>query len=181
MSGRAGTVGAMAFHYDPNPPLEELVAGLRVGLNGDPDQRAATELLITAVGGVWVRKLSGWRTCMPYTDAGFRPGGRWIDWHQLRDDLAADDKAWAEFNDWANSYAGRQANEDTYEQTREQMVPRRPWHGASSSELVVLRIAVEIAPGGLLGDGIARLDPANQAAVAAALDTLIEGRHLSEE
>nr|MCU0263856.1 hypothetical protein [Candidatus Nanopelagicales bacterium] len=75
----------------------------------------------------------------------------------------------------------RQASEDTYEQAREQMVPRRPWHGASSSELVVLRIALEVAPGGLLGDGIARLDQANTAAVAAAVDTLIEGRYLTDQ
>ena len=60
-------------------------------------------------------------------------------------------------------------------------MPRRPWHGASSSELVVLRIALEVAPGGLLGDGIARLDQANTAAVAAAVDTLVEGRYLTEQ
>jgi hypothetical protein len=43
-------------------------------------------------------------------------------------------------------------------------VPGRPWHEASSRELVVLRIALKLAPGGLLVDGIARLDGANTAA-----------------
>ena len=126
---------------------------LRAGLNGDPDQRAATTLLIDAANGVWLTTLGGWTQHLCTTEDTRRPGGLWIDWQQLRDDLTADDKAWAAFNDWAASYAGRAASEDTYEQTREQMVPRRPWHGASSSELVVLRIALELAPGGLLGDG----------------------------
>jgi hypothetical protein len=47
---------------------------------------------------------------------------------------------------------------------------------ASSSELVLLRIAVELAPGGLLEDGIGRLDDTIRAATATALDTLIEGQ-----
>ena len=42
----------------------------------------------------------------------------------------------------------------------------------------MLRIAVELAPGGLLGDGMARLDDANRAAVAAAFNTLVGGRFL---
>jgi len=33
----------------------------------------------------------------------------------------------------------------------------------------------------LLGDGIAGLDPANTAAVAAAFDALVEGRYLTDE
>ena len=155
--------------------------GLRAGLNGDPDQRAATELLIAAVNGVWLAKLGGWAEYVcPTEDAG-RPGGLWIDWQQLRGDLGADDRAWAAFSDWADSYPGRQAGEDTYEHTRDQMVPRRPWHGASGSELVVLRIAVELAPGGLLGDGIARLDEANTAAVVTAVNTLVEGRYIEPD
>ena len=155
--------------------------GLRAGLNGDPDQRAATELLIAAVNGVWLAKLGGWAEYVCPTEDACRPGGLWIDWQQLRGDLAADDRAWAAFSDWADSYPGRQAGEDTYEQTRDQMVPRRPWHGASGSELVVLRIAVELAPGGLLGDGIARLDEANTAAVVAAVVTLVEGRYVEPD
>ena len=158
------------------------VAGrLRAGLNGDPDQRAATELLIAAVNGVWLAKLGGWAEYVCPTEDARRPGGLWIDWQQLRGDLAADDRAWAAFSDWADSYPGRQASEDTYEHTRDQMVPRRPWHGASSSELVVLRIAVELAPGGLFGDGIARLDEANTAAVVTAVNTLVEGRYIEPD
>ena len=154
---------------------------LRAGLNGDPDQRAATELLIGAANGVWLAKLGGWTQYLCPTEDTRRPGGLWIDWQQLRDDLTADDRAWTAFNDWSTSYTGRQASEATYEQTRQQMVPGRPWHGASSSELVVLRIAVALAPGGLLGDGIARLDQANKDAVAAAVDTLVEGRYLTDQ
>ena len=154
---------------------------LRAGLTGDPDQRAATELLIAAVNGVWLAKLGGWAEYVCPTEDGRRPGGLWVDWQQLRGDLAADDRAWAAFSDWADSYPGRQASEDTYEHTRDQMVPRRPWHGASSSELVVLRIAVELAPGGLFGDGIARLDEANTAAVVTAVNTLVEGRYIEPD
>ena len=61
------------------------------------------------------------------------------------------------------------------------MVTRRPWHGASSSELVLLRIAVELAPGGLLGDGLARLDDTNTAAVLAAVTELADGRYVKPE
>ena len=129
-----------------NDTIPAVAHSLRTGLNGDPDQRAATDLLIDAANGVWLAKLSGWPQYLCPTQDTRRPGGLWIDWQQLRDDLTADDKAWEAFNDWSTSYAGRQASEDTYEQTREQMVPRRPWHGASSSELVVLRIAVEVRP-----------------------------------
>ena len=164
-----------------NDTIPAVAQSLRTGLNGDPDQRAATNLLIDAVNGVWLAKLSGWPQYLCPTQDTRRPGGLWIDWQQLRDDLTADDKAWAAFNDWATSYAGRQASEDTYEHTREQMVPRRPWHGASSSELVVLRIAVELAPGGLLGDGIARLDEANTVAVVTAVNTLVEGRYIEPD
>ena len=38
-----------------------------------------------------------------------------------------------------------------------------------------------LGPDGLLGDGIAGLDPANTAAVAAAFDALVEGRYLTDE
>ena len=78
---------------------------------------------------------------------------------------------------WAESCDGRRASEDQCDRTHTQKVPRRPWHGvASSSELVLLRIAVELAPGGLLGDGIGRLDDTIRAATATALDALIEGQ-----
>jgi len=166
---------------NPNDTIPGVAHRLRTGLNGDPDQRAATTLLIDAANGIWLAKLSGWPQYLRDTEDTRRPGGLWIDWQQLREDLTADDTAWAEFNDWATSYAGRQASEDTYEQTREQRVPRRPWHGASSSELVVLRIALEMAPGGLLGDGIARLDEGNKTAVGAAVDTLLEGQYLRDQ
>ena len=89
----------------------------------------------------------------------------WVDWHQLRGDLAADEHAWATFNDWANSYAGRRATEAEYETHLADTVPHRPWQGASSSELVLLRIAFGLALGGLLGDGLARLDWRNNRAV----------------
>ena len=166
---------------NPNDTIPGVAHRLRTGLNGDPDQRAATTLLIDAANGIWLAKLSGWPQYLRDTEDTRRPGGLWIDWQQLREDLTADDTALAEFNDWATSYAGRQASEDTYEQTREQRVPRRPWHGASSSELVILRIALEMAPGGLLGDGIARLDQGNKTAVGAAVDTLLEGQYLGDQ
>ena len=55
------------------------------------------------------------------------------------------------------------------------MVPRRPWHGASTSETTLLHIALELAPGGLLGDGLNQLDSANTAAVLEAIDNLAAG------
>jgi hypothetical protein len=152
---------------------------LRAGLNGDPDQRAATELLISAAGGVWLAKLATWDQYLCPTQDSRRPDGLWIDWDALRQDLAADDHAWAEFTAWVQSYEGRRASDDQHEARRTEMVPDRPWHGASSSELVLLRIAVQIGPGGLLADGIARLDDTNRAAVAAAIDTLIDGQYIA--
>lgn len=95
-----------------------------------------------------------------------------MDWHQLREDLAADDRAWVTFTDWADSRSGRSASEDEYEAGLAELVPRRPWHGASSSELVLLRIALELAPGGLLGDGLARVDADNARAVMATIADL---------
>ena len=157
-----------------------LARRLRTGLNGDANQRAATELLINAVDG------SGWSSSGggPSTSTfdGTRiPEGLWIDWGQLRDDLAADEQARAEFSDWANSYAGRKADEDEYERTHADMVPRRPWHGASGSEMTVLSIAVELAPGGLLGDGLARLDEANTSTVLIAVAEVAEGRYIKPD
>ena len=47
---------------------------------------------------------------------------------------------------------------------------------------MVTRIAGEVTgPWRVLGDGIARLDRANMAAVAAAVDALVEGRYLTEQ
>jgi hypothetical protein len=163
---------------DTKPSIPDLAAQLRAGLNGDPDQRAATELLITAASGVWLLKLSGWPEYLRPTQDTRRGEALWIDWQTLTEDLVADDHAWAVFTTWADSLEGRRASEQDYDQRRDELVPRRPWHGASSSELVVLRIAVELAPGGLLGDGIARLDEHNRAAVATAIDTLITGQYL---
>lgn len=175
LSGPGSTVIAMA---DTKPTSADLAARLRAGLNGDPDQRAATELLITAAGGVWLLKLSGWTEYLRPTQDTRRGEALWIDWQTLTEDLATDDHAWTTFTTWADSSEGRGASEEEYDRRRSELVPRRPWHGASSSELVLLRIAVELAPGGLLGDGIARLDEANRAAVATAVDTLITGQYI---
>jgi hypothetical protein len=158
--------------------IPDRTARLRAGLNGDPDQRAATELLISAGQGVWLLKLAGWTDYLRPTDDTRRGGGLWIDWHTLRQDLAADDHAWTTFTTWADSTEGRRADEAQYEARRDEMVPRRPWHGASSSELTLLHIALEVAPGGLLGDGIPRLDDTNRTAVATAIDTLITGQYV---
>ena len=57
-----------------------------------------------------------------------------------------------------------QAGEVEVDATYAPMVPRRPWHGASGSELV-LGIALELAPGGLLGYGLPRLEDATTFAV----------------
>ena len=61
------------------------------------------------------------------------------------------------------------------------MVPRRPWHGASGSELALLRIALELALGGLLGDGLPRLEDANTSAVLTAVAELADGRYLKPD
>ena len=57
----------------------------------------------------------------------------------------------------------------------------RPWHGASGSELVLLRIALELVPGGLLGDGGPRLEAANTPAVFTAVAELADGRYLKPD
>jgi hypothetical protein len=153
----------------------ELADRLIAGANGDPDQRAATQLLCTAARGVWLGKLDGWPEYLRALEDDLHSDARWVDWHQLREDLAADDHAWATFNDWANSYAGRRATEAEREAHLAATVPHRAWHGASSSELVLLRIALELAPGGLLGDGLALLDLRNKRAVGEALNHLTDG------
>jgi hypothetical protein len=161
--------------------IPSISARLRAGLNGDPDQRAATELLIAAGGGVWLAKLSGWPEYLRPTGDARRGDGLWIDWQALREDLTSDDLAWAAFHGWAESAEGRRASDDQVEDRRTAMVPTRPWHGASGSEMVLLRIAVQLAPGGLLGDGVARLDEANRAAVATAVETLIQGQYIDPQ
>lgn len=155
-------------------PSSETARRLTIGLNGDADQRAATRLLIDAAHGIWLDKLAGWPEYMASIEDPRRPDGLFLDWHQLREDLAADDRAWATFTVWAASHAGRRATEEEYEDRLVEMVPRRPWHGASTSELVLLRIALELAPGGLLGDGLPRLDRMNRTAVRAAIEELAD-------
>ena len=85
------------------------------------------------------------------------------------------------FTAWADSYAGRKADDDVYDRTHDQMVLRRPWHGASSSEMTVLRIAVDLAPGGLLGDGLAHLDEANTSTILIAVAEVAEGRYIKPD
>ena len=51
MSAPGGTVG-MNLH----DTTTEAARRLRAGLNGDANQRAATELLINAVDGIWLVK-----------------------------------------------------------------------------------------------------------------------------
>ena len=104
-----------------------------------------------------------------------------IDWGQLREDLAADEKALDEFSEWAKSSAGRTATEYELDLTREQLVPYRPWYGASTSEMTVLRIATELAPGGLIGDGLAHLDEANTSTVLIAVAEVAEGRYIKPD
>ena len=159
------------------PYRADLEAGLILGLNGDPDQRAATTLLCTAVGGVWLTKLAGWEEYLvPLHDLG-RPGALYVDWRQLRDDRAADEDARSKFAAWAGSPAGRRATDDEHDAVWAESVPDRPWHGASSGELAILDIALAIAPGGLLANGIDCLDPSNREAVTAALETLLAGEY----
>ena len=159
----------------------EAARRLRAGLNGDANQRAATELLINAVDGIWLVKLGGWPQYVQAFDGTRIPEGLWIDWAQLRDDLAADEKARDEFTAWADSYTGRKADDDEYDRTHAEMVPRRPWHGASSSEMTVLRIALDLAPGGLLGDGLAHLDDANTSTILIAVAEVAEGRYIKPD
>ena len=59
--------------------------------------------------------------------------------------------------------------------------PAGRWHAASGSELVLLRIALELAPGGLLGDGLPRLDDSNTSAVVTAVAELADGRYLKPD
>ena len=142
---------------------------------------AATELLINAVDGIWLVKLGGWPQYVQAFDGTRIPEGLWIDWGELRDDLAADEKARDEFTAWANSYIGRKADDDEYDRTHVEMVSRRPWHGASSSEMTVLRIALDLAPGGLLGDGLAHLDEANTSTILIAVAEVAEGRYIKPD
>jgi hypothetical protein len=79
---------------------------------------------------------------------------------------------------WTQSWEGRHAVDDQYEAKWRAMVPNRAWHGASSSELAILQMAVDLAPGGPWGAGISRFDPNNRAAVLAAVAEVVEGRHL---
>ena len=46
---------------------------------------------------------------------------------------------------------------------------------------MLLRIAVDLAPGGLLGDGLARLDDANTAAVLIAVAEVADGRYIKPD
>ncbi len=156
-------------------PRFDTARRLAIGINGDPDQRAATMLLTDAAHGIWLDKLAGWPEYIASIEDRRRPDGLCLDWHQLREDLAADDRAWGAFTEWAESRLGRNASDDEHEAHLAKLVPRRPWHGASSSELVLLRIALEVAPGGLLGDGLDRLDQANRRAVLNALSELTSG------
>lgn len=154
---------------------------LMIGLNGDADQRAATLLLIDAAHGIWLDKLAGWPEYIASIEDPRRPNGLCLDWDQLREDLATDDRAWAAFTAWTESSSGRKATEDECEARLAEMVPRRPWHGASSSELILLRISLELAPGGLLGDGLPRLDHGNQRAVRDAVCALAGDRFATSE
>ena len=156
----------------------DLAARLARGLNGDPDQRAATHLLVTGGRGVWSAKLAGWDQYLVPTNDPLRPDALYVDWHQLRADLAADDTARDQYAAWADSSNGRHATDDQRERMWGQLVPARPWHGASSTELLLLRIAVELAPGGLLGHTIPRLDDFNRRALTEAIRTLLDGQFL---
>ena len=90
----------------------DTAARLTIGLNGDADQRAATKLLIEAAHGNWLDKLNGWQEYLrPLVDPK-RPSGLYLDWHQLREDLAADDRAWVAFTNWADSRSGRNAGDE---------------------------------------------------------------------
>lgn len=155
-------------------PRSDTALRLQAGLNGDADQRAATMLLTEAAHGIWLDKLAGWPQYICPIEDVRRSHALFLDWHQLREDLVADDRAWDTFNEWAKSSAGQRASDEEYESRLADMVPRRPWHGASSSELVILRIALELAPGGLFGDGFARLDLGNRRAVRTAVEQLID-------
>ena len=155
-----------------------IAARLAEGLNGDPDQRAATHLLVTAGRGVWLTKLGGWNQYLVPSGDPLRPDALYVDWHQLRDDLAADDTTRDEYATWADSSSGRLATDDQRDDRWEQLIPARPWHGASSTELLLLRIAVELAPGGLLGHTIPRLDDFNRTALTEAIQTLLDGQFL---
>jgi hypothetical protein len=152
---------------------QQIARRLEAGLSSEPENQAATRLLIQAAHGIWLTKLAGWDQYLSPSSPRLAPDGLSIDWYQLRDDFVADEHAWEEFRRWTESYAGRTATDAEYEQHREATVPTRPWHGASTSELVILRIALEIAPGGLLGDGVPYLDHTNAGAVGAAFDATI--------
>jgi hypothetical protein len=55
------------------------------------------------------------------------------------------------------------------------MGPRRAGQGPTAASWWGFARSSWLAPGGLLGDGIARLDQANMAAVAAAVDARVKG------
>ena len=110
---------------------DDLAGRLALGLNGDPDQRAATTLLTEAAHGVWLTKLGGWdQYVVPLHDLR-RPGALYVDWRRLRADRAADQVARNEFAAWAESPAGRRASDDEHDTRWDQYVvpvddPRRP-------------------------------------------------------
>lgn len=70
----------------------ELADRLIASVNGDPDQSAATQLLCAAAGGIWLSKLDGWPEYLSALDGARHPDALWVDWHQLREGLAADDE-----------------------------------------------------------------------------------------
>ena len=47
--------------------------------------------------------------------------------------------------------------------------------------MTVLRIAVDLAPGGLLGDGLAHLDEANTSTILIAVAEVAEGRYIKPD
>jgi hypothetical protein len=77
--------------------VEQLGHRLRAGLNGDADQRAATDLLTNAGHGVWLVKLSGWPQYLQDFDDQRVRDGLWVDWAALLEDLVADERAAGEF------------------------------------------------------------------------------------
>lgn len=156
---------------------QEIVNGLVAGMNanGDPDQRAATLLLINSVSGRWVGKFKGWPEHLS-EDEGC-PERWYFHWWKIREDMAVSNAEDEEFQRWYK-HSGQYIRNDDDGTEFEAQRPKHtewPWFGCSGGEGVLLQIALDIAPGGLLGNGIRRLDPNNLAQVATAMTDLFQG------
>lgn len=150
-----------------------LVTELKNGLNGMPDDRAATQWLVGSCEGVWLSKLIGWKRYLgPLSSGGFT-----FFWDRLRVDLDKYDSALAAYREWAGSPEGQRAPDEQHAERLATTGPF-PWMGVGTSEMLALRVALLLAPDGLLSDAVSHLDPWDHKALQGALGTLVAREQL---